>query len=333
MNINCAHFGGQHGSLVQCNNDVDMIHSGYMPASFCDQCIYRKERSNLPTDQQPDMRLHFVWTYWHGGASSDEIRFSVRSVEHFSMSKPAITIVGDRPPWYTGHVIHKPKTKAGDPVADMFSKLHAAALSHDVGEHCVWMMDDVYFVKPFMSSEIMQPRAAKHRPSVQNDWQRRKKQTCEMLRERGYSDWDFATHAPHYFRKSELLDMIVRFQFDKIMWIWEIVYGNVYRQSPEPPSPWLRRITEKISAKDFEMICQPACVVNNSASAWCEGLRKGLVELLPFSASCEEEGAYPNPPSWTQQSFKRRPESIRDRTAYIAEMKQAGFIGSKLIRQ
>ena len=87
-----------------------MLHQGWLYLSDCDECPYHKQpdyataNSRLYTLQQsagvyvPRPRscggcgtvkrrvdaMQFVWPYWHAGASGDELRWSIRSVEqHF----------------------------------------------------------------------------------------------------------------------------------------------------------------------------------------------------------------------------------------------------------
>ena len=112
---------------VGCDNIEDLMHGGVVPRSFCQICQYATLSENLNTvsRKQRDERhkpkpcsgclgpkrrttkgshdLQFVWPYWHGGANGDEIRFSVRSVEKFFEGSAKCTIIGDKPPWFTGH--------------------------------------------------------------------------------------------------------------------------------------------------------------------------------------------------------------------------------------
>ena len=275
--------------------------------------------------------LQYVWIYWHGGAVGDEIRFSVRSVEHFSMDPVRITIIGDCPPWYTGHFISKPKHTHGDAITDMFSKMILASEHPEIGEHCVWMMDDVYFTKPFQAGEVMCPRAVRRRDGSGNPWQKLKAETCRLLSDMGYSDWDFATHGPHYFRKSELSELISRFNLKSRTLIWEILYGNVYRPSPLRSYPWLTRITKKVTELEFERAISSASVLNHSSAAWSQGLRNGLMNLLSFPASCEIDGFYPVMRS-SSRSGSRRPPHLRSREAYMEHIKSKTKAVSRLIR-
>ncbi|MFN9292830.1 MAG: hypothetical protein ACK6EB_32540, partial [Planctomyces sp.] len=167
----CAYRWEIIGDVVECGNTVNLYHNGTVPVSVCEICPYRKQpdylsdNSRLYTLQQsqgvyvPRPRtcggcgtvkrrvdvLQFVWPYWHAGASGDEIRWSIRSVEQHYEGKALCTIVGDRPPWWRGHVIDCPRIgpTANRGFRDMLSKMHTIATHPEIQSEFVWMMDDV----------------------------------------------------------------------------------------------------------------------------------------------------------------------------------------------
>ena len=48
--------------------------------------------------------LQFVWVYWHGGAKA--MSSVVDAIGRKALRGPLrFTVIGDRPPWYAGHVI------------------------------------------------------------------------------------------------------------------------------------------------------------------------------------------------------------------------------------
>ncbi|WP_164104240.1 galactosyltransferase-related protein [Candidatus Laterigemmans baculatus] len=93
----------------------------------------------------------FVWTYWADGAVGDELRYSIRSVLKYQPGA-RVVVVGDKPGWYTGDFISKPRIRKRDHHAfkACYSKLIAAATELD---RFVWMMDDVYWIKQFEMEE------------------------------------------------------------------------------------------------------------------------------------------------------------------------------------
>ena len=160
----------------------------------CGGCDETKHR----TANEPAMQ--FVWPYWQGGAQADELRWSIRSVETFFQGKAKITIIGDRPDWYHGHVIRKkrvPASKTNQAFRDMLSKVFYIATHAEIDPECVWMMDDIYFLKPFTLDAIKTPRAEPWRPDESNSWQKRKTASMEALAARGLTQHDYATHLPN----------------------------------------------------------------------------------------------------------------------------------------
>ncbi|MFN9292266.1 MAG: hypothetical protein ACK6EB_29675, partial [Planctomyces sp.] len=93
----------------------------------------------------------------------------------------------------------------------MLSKMHTIATHPDKQSEIVWMMDDVYLVKPDTLDELQQPRAYGWREDQSNSWQKRKSNTMRILREAGHSNHDYATHLPHHAEKSKLADLFERF--------------------------------------------------------------------------------------------------------------------------
>jgi hypothetical protein len=70
-------------------------------------------------------------------------------VETFFEGATKITIVGDRPPWYRGHVIDQPRIGpcANRGFRDMLAKMQTMASHPEIDREFVWMMDDVYFLQ------------------------------------------------------------------------------------------------------------------------------------------------------------------------------------------
>ncbi len=145
------------------------MHDGYVPHEVCDICPYatgtlltEKQRSDEYNARTkpcvgclgPKRRLpagpydvQFVWPYWHGGANGDEIRFSVRSVETFFEDQAKCTIIGDKPPWFTGHYIpHRrvPKRTQSRSYRDMLTKVWTMATHPEIDDDFIWMMDGPY---------------------------------------------------------------------------------------------------------------------------------------------------------------------------------------------
>lgn len=281
-------------------------------ARHCGECPDAKRRQ-----LQPQRVLQFVWPYWHAGANGDEIRFSVRSVEKFFDGEAKCTIIGDRPPWFGGHCItqkRSPNSTHHRGFRDTLAKLWTAANSPEVDFGFVWMMDDIYFMKKFSFEQISAPMAESFHNASGNTWQLLKKQTMEVLSALGHTTHDYATHLPHYVEREKIKAMFDAFNLHDRILIWEILYGNTYRESPHRSRPFLTRLYTPISSKTEIPFLTEASVMNHTASAWNEYLRRFLIDLLPDRSPSEtDDGKFHRTQKKTYRTVKRRPvETHRD---------------------
>lgn len=340
-----------------------LIHPGSFPETICHSCPLATVEASTPMDffQQTQSLLlvhqnsgqyrpqpkpcggceetkhrvpdgpvmQFVWPYWDGGANGDELRWSIRSVETFFQGKAKITIIGDRPEWYHGHVIPKkrvPQSRTNRAFRDMLGKVFYIASHAEIDAECVWMMDDIYFLKPFTLDDIKTPRAEPWRPNNGNSWQKRKTLSMETLAKRGLTQHDYATHMPHWLEKAKLRAMFDDFNLHEHTMLWEVLYGNLYRDIPQRTRPFFARFQHAASKETFERLTAVPTVMNHTESAWCEGLREFLAELLPTPSSVEGEKAEAKPVYIVKKKaprvVKRRP--LETHRAYIEAMAAAG---------
>jgi hypothetical protein len=250
-------------------------------AKPCGGCNETKHRApDCPVTQ-------FVWPYWAGGAQGDELRWSIRSVETFFQGSAKITIIGDKPDWYHGHVIRKkrvPQSKQIEHSATCWAKSSTSRPTQRLTPECVWMMDDIYFLKPFTLEEIKTPRAEPWRPNDGNSWQKRKTLSMQTLAARGMTQHDYATHMPHWLEKEKLRAMFDDFNLHENTMLWEVLYGNLYRATPQRTRPFFVRFQHKAEKQTVHRLTAVATVMNHTESAWCDGLREFLTE---FSRPCD----------------------------------------------
>src|SRR6187399_3336172 len=93
------------------------------------------------TKNQKEKTMQFIWCYWLEGAKEDELRWSIRSVNHhFPDAK--ITVIGDQAPWYFGHLINKPKIPLvwNHNLSDVISKLEVIVDHPKVDDEFIFMM-------------------------------------------------------------------------------------------------------------------------------------------------------------------------------------------------
>jgi len=278
------------------------IHVAAKPCGGCRE-VKRRETETM----------QFVYPYWHSGANDDEIRWSVRSIEQHYIGKSKITVIGDKPPWYTGHYI--PQARVGKHTTnrafrDMLTKMWTMAVHSEIDSEFVWMMDDIYFIKPVTIEELETPRATTWSGSDSNSWQRRKKNTMSALSTAGRTVHDYATHLPHTVEKDKLKHIYEEFKLHENTMLWEVLYGNTYRGRPISPFPFFRRIQKKVGLEELKQLTEKAKVFNHTASAWCPGVRQFLIDLFPTPSTCEKEQVFtPKYPATknARPPVKRRP--------------------------
>ncbi len=335
----CSYRGKLFDGRYLCGNSHDLIHDGFVSEKTCSSCPYatppvsgffaqttqllvQKARRGEITVAAKSCGgcgetkhripngpvMQFVWPYWAGGANGDELRWSIRSVETFFQGRAKITIIGDRPEWYHGHCIRKkrvPKSRPNRAFRDMLGKVWFIATHEEIDSECVWMMDDIYFLRPFTVDDLKTPRAERWHPSECNGWQRRKTRSMKALGALGRNQHDYATHLPHWLEKSKLRDLFEEFNLHKNTMLWEVLYGNTYRQNPQRTRPFFARLKNQARADQYRHLTRNATVLNHIASAWCKGLREFLSDLLPTPASVEGEAAE-RKPSYVIKKKKKR---------------------------
>lgn len=249
-------------------------------------------RAQRPGCRECDKKrqIQFVWPYWAGGAVGDELRWSMRSIATHCIGQPSFMVIGDRPAWYTGPYIPQARVGRHTPnrcFRDMLSKMITLATHPDVQRYFVWMMDDIYALKPFTWRDIDTPRAEPWRGSRGNSWQRIKTNTMRALSQNGLPNHDYATHLCHTVRKTRLAQLVERYDLRTNTMLWEVLYGNSYRTTPISPRPFFARIVSRMSEGDVESKIRHATFVNNNSSAWCDGLRAVLMKRLPNPCNAE----------------------------------------------
>jgi len=251
-----------------------------------------------PTEICTPDELQFIWVYWDGGAALDELRYSMRSIEKNYQGKAKLTIIGDRPRWFKGHVIHQRRVNAGDRgfqrgLRDVLAKMHTLSRHPDVQDEFVWMMDDVFMVKPCTYTDMVTPRAA---PAIKrskgNRWQSIKTNTAARLERNGHTTYDYGTHLPHHVEKAKLAGMFKVWKPLEHLFLWEVVYGNLYRGKPQSHVPFLRRTKDKVEDATYTRWAKRNSFFNLAKDGWGHPIRNWLIDRFPERAA-GEEGALP----------------------------------------
>lgn len=231
--------------------------------------------------------MTFIWPYWHGGARGDELRFSMRSVLQHYGPEASLIVVGDRPPWYSGTVLHQERIPqcARHSYSDMVAKMKTISIHPMIPSEGIWIMDDTYFMHPVTLEDMKTPRAYAWDKQTGSDWRRIKKKTMQFLGRRKKPQHDYATHLPHHFEKEKLRSLWDLFPFDKEPLLWEIVYGNMFLGTPILPTPFLRRLMTKDDVTVKKLLTSP--VVNNADTIWNGTLEHFLKERFPSPSRFE----------------------------------------------
>jgi len=234
--------------------------------------------------------LQFVWPYWSGGSKGDELRYSIRSAMKFFDGNASVAIIGDCPKWYSGLHIPKKRVPANRPnraFRDMLSKVWFMATKPEINHQFVWMMDDVYFLRPFTLRDLQVPRAERWSPSHINSWQKRKNNTMKRLASVGAPTWDYATHLCHLVEKQKLRSMFDEYDLHNQTLLWEVLYGNLYRGKPQRSRPFLCRLTNRLGYEQIQSRTRNSTVLNHVSSAWNGDMHRFLDRLLPEKCSVE----------------------------------------------
>lgn len=226
----------------------------------------------------------FVWMHKHAVNNSEELRMSIWSVLRFVDENAHITIVGDRPKWYRGH--HIPPF--GKPVIDRISRmpyrntqakmLHICA-STEIDERFVWMMDDQIFMQPTSVSQIAVPRYDPwYKKNRNNEWNKILYETFTVLSSLGKPNIQYATHLPHVFEKSKMLESLRLSGAPKRLTTFENMYGNFWYSDPEPYTGFLLRLKDEAQASEIKT--SNCHVLNYYETAWGEKIRSAIRDLI-----------------------------------------------------
>lgn len=233
--------------------------------------------------------MNFVWTYWDGGAAEDELRWSIRSIRQNFLGDVKITVVGDPPPWYHGHVIFKPRIPECrlHNWQDVISKMEVISTHPEIDGQFFWLADDVYLINPCDFNTLSAPRCdftplvtyQKHKK-----WNKLRRATLTELGNRNYSTHDYATHLPQPIIQSELRKVFHDFDIRQPL-LWEIIYGNLFRKEPVDCFPFLHRQATPVTIDDANTAASQSFVLNHgNRKGWTPELRQWLSERFPVPA-------------------------------------------------
>lgn len=244
------------------------------------------QAKQLEDPRDPDLdSWPFVWTYWAGGAKAkgerNELWYSMRLVQKWHPSARCI-VVGDKPDWYEGEFLAKPRigSRPHHAFKDCLSKLLLAA------EHVpqfIWMMDDVYWVKPFTIKEAATPKYVRHVSQQrylawkpQNAWARTRAAAYQWLIDNNRPTYDFAAHMPQPFISEKLLAMEAEHKLMDNYRNFECLYFNCNHSAAA--EDWGRKFT-RICAPN-QRVGTPHKVLNHTHQCFHAAMRDYLDSVL-----------------------------------------------------
>jgi hypothetical protein len=169
----------------------------------------------------------------------------------------------------------------------MLAKMKTMSSHPEIDSEFVWMMDDVYLIKETTWDDLDTPRAYPWTRDNSNQWQRRKWQSMEQLKQRGRPQHDYATHLPHTVERGKLATLFTEFDLDNQTLLWEVLYGNSYRGRPYGTRGFFARIQQRYSVEDLARLTAGCHVLNHLQQCWTPEMRQFLAGLLPDPASSE----------------------------------------------
>ncbi len=271
-----------------------------------------KERTSILNSNNPSQWQQWCETKAWGGetdiiypyvghlAQGEELRFSLRSLEKNFVGTPKVWIVGDRPDWYQGnHIPHQQlEHRRYLPRFDQVAKARKILKERKIGQEFLWMMDDVYFLNPITLEELRTPRMRGnfHLKKLstylpENDWQRSKKLTWEVLAKEGRPVDDMGAHLPYYYEKPKLRALLKKYRLDQNPYVINLLYFNVYptflpRQSHEI----LRRDQGDGTTQEILDRCQDALILNHPDHGYTPAMEDALTKLFPNPSRFERAG-------------------------------------------
>jgi hypothetical protein len=232
----------------------------------------------------------FVWFYIPGPKQGWELQHSIASVRKHFQGTAEIVVIGAHPgPWFTDTLIEVPRIgkERGfleQPYWDTRNKWRVACLHTEIKAHFVWMMDDQFFVNPVTAERLQEPKAdpfykkpvTKYAHQMKF-WHKLVMNTFEWLEARFYHPYQFATHAPHWIVKNQMLDVLSHLPEEQII-LPEIVYGTAMCDKPGSCFPFLKRVERPVPDRELDRIAKTATVVNlipgsctHQIMRWIEG--------------------------------------------------------------
>ena len=211
----------------------------------------------------------FVYPFIYSENGTKELELSIKSIRKFFDGNASIFVFGDDPKieGVTHIQIHRLPNKHDDQVY----KLRAAIDFTGIPEEFVWMMDDIYFLKPLNIDDLRIQRYDNdwNIETIQNwepkkGWNTQRRNTMLELHRRGHTFKDYGNHLPHVYTKTNLKLIDHHWDGSK-QYLWDILYSNLFTRNTQPNDSFFYRWEGQDLVKDK---LHEATIANSNADAF-----------------------------------------------------------------
>lgn len=246
----------------------------------------------VPFDVTPDVSLResridescqFIIPYIVPKHRTDELRWCLRSIHANYRGTPHVTLIGDRPDWYCGHWIAKPRLgpRPFRRYHDTLSKIDLIRQSEEVRSTVIWCMDDCYFLRPFTMADYSQGRINGRKPASGSDeWSQMLRLTADAQRNAGLRVLDFSCHLPQMINRDRWNEMFERFEMAKQPLVWESMYGSMFAVNPQGHKAFMLRLRNAGALQQHQQRLDRSWLLNHTHEAWSAQMRQWLSERL-----------------------------------------------------
>jgi hypothetical protein len=251
--------------------------------------------------------LDIVIPYVHKKAASDELKLALRSISKNFLSTHRVILVGDLPEWGSDllKTSHIPVSLIeGMPYAhcyDVNNKIRHVLASPQVGDTFIYTYDDIVFLKPVKLSEIMRLKADS---LIENEayildnstgsrkWNNLLITTLKFLQSRNLPTYNFETHLPRYFRKSDLEKVFDFPEFSIDPFLFSTIYFNMFFKS-KPVLVGSEKcnikatIYKELPVKTIARMCEGIQFLNFNSKGYNPSMQRFLTGLFPDKSPFE----------------------------------------------
>lgn len=183
---------------------------------------------------------------------SEELRYALRSLKNVPHSR--VFIIGDRPSFVSGKVIHIPYRQGSDIAKNTLNILNLAVDVPEVSDNFIWMADDMYFMQkvyriPVLHRGSYDDVLAKYENRRFNYYVQRQIKTNEKLKSIGINNpLCYEIHVPFVINKKKWMSVREHItpEFNKLS-----MYGNLCNIGGTKPKYKNSNFDVKVRQKDW----------------------------------------------------------------------------------